>query len=232
MNRGPLIFLGVFVSMAVTWYGMLVAPSRQMGGQQQANVGPANERYPIPRLGPAHRGAEVYRSNGCAYCHTQQVRPQGYGADFERGWGLRMSAAQDFLFEETVALGQVRMGPDLANVGFRLTDEAWHYAHLYNPKSKVTGSLMPQYPFLFKEQPIKGSPSSDALVLTGAFAPPTGVEIVPTKEARELVAYLMSLKSQVPLFETPLPAGPKQDAETTASSEGAGNAQTNLALNR
>lgn len=218
MNRGPVIFLGILTTMVFAWYGMVVVPQRQIGGQQQATLAISNLRYPVQRLGLAQRGADVYRANGCFYCHTQQVRPKGFGADIERGWGLRMSAAQDFLFEKPAMLGQMRMGPDLANAGIRLTDESWHYRHLYNPKSTVSGSTMPQYPFLFEKRIIGGSPSSDALELTGEFAPPKGYEIVPKPETRALVAYLMSLQSQSALFETPLPAEPKnQDADASAS---------------
>lgn len=218
MNRGPLIFLGIFATMMFSWYGMVVAPQIQIGGQQQATIEPSNVRYPVPRLGLAQRGADVYRANGCFYCHTQQVRPKDYGSDFERGWGMRMSVAQDFLFEQPAMLGLMRMGPDLANAGIRLIDESWHYQHLYNPKSTVDRSTMPQYPYLFEKQIIVGKPSPDALELTGEFAPPQGYEIVPKPEARALVAYLTSLQSQAALFETPLPLIPKQqDADASGN---------------
>ena len=53
---------------------------------------------------------------------------------------------------------------------------------------------MPEYRFLFITQKISGQPSQDALVLTPADAPPAGYEIVPTAQAKSLVAYLLSLK--------------------------------------
>ncbi|MDA1272639.1 MAG: cbb3-type cytochrome c oxidase subunit II [Verrucomicrobia bacterium] len=217
MNRGPLIFLGVFVAMAFSWYGMIVSPQRQIGGQQQATVEPAGIRYPVPRPGLAQRGAEVYRANGCGYCHTQQVRPRGYGSDFERGWGLRMSVAQDFLFEQPAMLGQLRIGPDLANVGMRWNDPQWHYRHLYNPKSTVEKSTMPQFPFLFEMRVIQGDRSPEALDLTGELAPPKGYEVIPKQEARALAAYLISLQSPLSLFEAPIPAEPKKDAEPSTN---------------
>jgi hypothetical protein len=42
--------------------------------------------------------------------------------------------------------------------------------------------------------------------LEGEFAPEPGFEIVPTADARALVAYLLSLNTDVPLFEAPFTA--------------------------
>jgi cytochrome c oxidase cbb3-type subunit 2 len=53
---------------------------------------------------------------------------------------------------------------------------------------------MPAYRFLFVTQKISGQPSQDALVLPDADAPPAGYEIIPTAQAKSLVAYLLSLK--------------------------------------
>ena len=41
------------------------------------------QRFTGDRPGQARQGAEVYRANGCAECHTQQVRPKGLGADLD-----------------------------------------------------------------------------------------------------------------------------------------------------
>ena len=48
----------------------------------------------IPRAGsglPA-RGREIYMANGCIYCHSQQIRPEGFGTDIDRGWGPRRTS--------------------------------------------------------------------------------------------------------------------------------------------
>jgi Cytochrome C oxidase, mono-heme subunit/FixO len=82
--------------------------------------------------------------------------------------------------------------------------EAWHYRHLYSPRSMSpdnVDSTMPAYKFLFQKQPISGEHSADALQLTGADAPPPGWEVVPTYDAKCLVAYLMSLDQSHPLKE-------------------------------
>ncbi|MDB6146357.1 MAG: hypothetical protein JWO45_21 [Spartobacteria bacterium] len=79
---------------------------------------------------------------------------------------------------------------------------AWHHRHLYAPRSISTDSNMPAYKFLYEKRPIGGQTSADALKLTGSDAPPAGSEIVPTYEARCLVAFLMSLNESHPLNET------------------------------
>jgi cytochrome c oxidase cbb3-type subunit 2 len=52
---------------------------------------------------------------------------------------------------------------------------------------------MPEYRFLFVTQKISGQVSQDALALPPDEAPPAGYEIVPTADAKALVAYLLSL---------------------------------------
>jgi cytochrome c oxidase cbb3-type subunit 2 len=123
------------------------------------------------------------------------------GADISRGWGSRHSVAEDFLWDYPVQIGSVRVGPDLANVGLRY-DATWEYIHLYEPKSKVTGSIMPPFRYLFITQKIGDAPSPDALPLTDG-AVPAGYEVVPTGDAKNLVAYLLSLRANVPLHDAP-----------------------------
>ena len=57
----------------------------------------------------------------------------GHGPDIERGWGLRGSVARDYLQDHPLMLGTLRLGPDLANIGQRKPDAAWHLKHLYAP---------------------------------------------------------------------------------------------------
>jgi cytochrome c oxidase cbb3-type subunit II len=92
-----------------------------------------------------------------------------------------------------------------------LYSAAWHYQHLYSPRSMNPDnrdSTMPAYRFLYEKHPINGERSADALQLTGAEAPPPGWEIVPTYEAKCLVAYLMSLDQSHPLKEVKTAGGP------------------------
>jgi cbb3-type cytochrome oxidase cytochrome c subunit len=76
---------------------------------------------------------------------------------------------------------------------------AWHHVHLYSPRSINFDSNMPSYRFLYETRRISDARSSDALQLTGSDAPPEGWEIVPTYDAKCLVAYMMALNQSHPL---------------------------------
>lgn len=230
MNNTFLIFLGIFCAMGISWYGIIFKNFVDFGKQQPQKLATGGV-YPGGRAGTANQGQLVYQANGCASCHTMQVRMNGYGSDIKRGWGKRNSALQDFIRDEQVFLGQARVGPDLANVGARLPNREFHLLHLYNPQITTPKSLMPQYKYLFEKRKIKGLPSHHALKLPNEFAPPAGYEIVPKAEAEALVTYLLSLEAQTPIFEAPIyPPPPKTnevesaEAQTTNSS-GAANAK-------
>ena len=78
---------------------------------------------------------------------------------------------------------------------------AWHHVHLYSPRSINVDSNMPSYRFLYEKRRVRDQRSADALKLTGRDAPPEGWEIVPTYDAKCLVAYMMALNQQHPLKE-------------------------------
>src|SRR5688572_8305878 len=225
MNQGPLLFLGIFFSMALSFGGLILGPHFKIGRQQDVFVEAANTLYPADRAGLAEEGAQVYRSLGCVECHTQQVR--GLGSDRKRGWGARITVAQDYLGDYPVMLGNLRVGPDLANVGPRQPDTKQLLLHIYNPKLVVPKSTMPPYRFLFEKRKIKPTgPSPEALPIKIE-----GYEIVPTHRATALVAYLQSLNATIPLFEAPLPPEMRpKPADTNAPSATATNAAaTNVA---
>jgi cytochrome c oxidase cbb3-type subunit II len=201
MRYGPLVFLGIFLTLAASWCGLVLIPQIQIGGQQAVKIEETGEFYPPARPGLAQQGAEVYRANGCIYCHSQQVRPEGFGADFQRNWGQRRTVARDYLHDKPALLGTMRTGPDLTNIGIRQGSAEWHAMHLYNPQITSKGSVMPPFRFLFVKKKIGARPSPDALKLTGAEAPPPGWEIVPGPQAKVLIEYLLSLKANVPLPE-------------------------------
>jgi cbb3-type cytochrome oxidase cytochrome c subunit len=85
---------------------------------------------------------------------------------------------------------------------------AWHHLHLYSPRSVTQDSNMPAYHFLYEKRRIGGERSADALNLSGANAPDAEWEIVPTYDAKCLVAYLMSLDQSHELKEAKLTSAP------------------------
>jgi cbb3-type cytochrome oxidase cytochrome c subunit len=87
---------------------------------------------------------------------------------------------------------------------------AWHHQHLYSPRSVLAGSVsnMPAFKFLYEKRRITGERAVDALKLTGEDAPEEGWEVVPSYDAKCLVAYLMSLDQSHELKEAKLTAAP------------------------
>jgi len=193
VNTGIKIFIGVFLTFASAWVGLVLAPHLQLKDLQAQRDDALGTLDPAPYTGLELDGRAVYVDLGCTYCHTQQVRGGFYNADLERGWGLRRSHPLDYIHAEPQLLGTMRTGPDLANIGVRQPSEEWHLKHLYDPQSTSPGSLMPPHRFLYEVRKIEGQPSEDAVPFTGEFAPPDGYEIVPTYEANALVAYLKRL---------------------------------------
>ena len=195
------LLLGAFL---FTWFGLVVFPWLALGHLPPIQEEGGDEITPWDTSGAAHAGERVYAANGCAYCHTQQVRPATSGADLIRGWGTakdadgkevtRRTYPRDYIWQGQVFLGNSRNGADLSNVAQRFPDAAGLYRYLYDPYVLNPHSSMPAYRFLFVPRKISGQPSRDALVLPDADAPPAGYEIVPTADGKALVAYLLSLK--------------------------------------
>ncbi len=206
MNRGPFIFLGLFVILASSWLVTLDIPRAESG--QLSALGTGADRLPRTSTGLAKQGREVYQELGCVACHTQQVRFSA-GNDLERGWGDRQSVARDYIDQTPAFVGSQRIGPDLTNVGSRRSDANWLHRHFYNPQIDSPNSPMPPFSFLYEEREIVGEGSDRALSLPSEYAPEAGKEIIPTRKAEALVAYIMSLK-----FDYDLPEAPNQDKVT------------------
>jgi cytochrome c oxidase cbb3-type subunit 2 len=85
---------------------------------------------------------------------------------------------------------------------------AWHHLHIYSPRIVILDSNMPAYHFLYEKRRVSGERSADALKLTGPDAPSDEWEIVPTYDAKCLVAYLMSLDQSHELKEAKLASVP------------------------
>jgi cytochrome c oxidase cbb3-type subunit II len=211
MNNGPLLFLGIFITVAFSWTGIVfsnLVQQQKAGATVPHYSEELGKAVPGQPTGQAAQGRLVYQDLGCLYCHSQQVRnpltraPGAVSPDVARGWGLRPNASRDYIYDDRVMLGTMRTGPDLRNVGMRLPDPTWHHSHLYNPKITSPGSIMPPFAFLYETRPIVGQPSKKALQLPPEYEPPPGHEIVPTARAEALVAYLLSLRTDYSLPES------------------------------
>jgi len=148
-----------FFVLSVTLLG--VWPARLLD-EQTRSMAP---EHPLEPTISERRGRAVYAREGCAYCHTQQIRylhrdMTRFGAP-TLAWETRRDTPHLW--------GTRRVGPDLSRAGGTRSLD-WHYAHLYSPRALVRESVMPGYPALFDGAPTR-----------------------PRQEARDLVAYLESL---------------------------------------
>lgn len=171
-------------------------------------------------------GRDVYVSEGCAYCHTQQVRPLPVDQIFGRP-----SAPGDFAYQTPELLGSERTGPDLTNVGQRQSSAIWQYIHLYDPRAVVPQSVMPSFRALFEVRD-QAPAGEQAVPVPKAYAPAHGV-VVPSADAKALVAYLLSLKQPaLPKGESggsPM-AAPAAAPSATSASAGGGATSAGAAL--
>ncbi len=109
------------------------------------------------------RGMEIYRREGCVYCHTQQIRH--LDSDQRRyGWRLVKappSESWEYVNDRYHFIGTKRTGPDLGRVGGKYSSE-WHYAHFKDPRNMgekfpdrkgiyEKASIMPSFAYLSDE---------------------------------------------------------------------------------
>jgi len=146
---------------ALSFLVLAILPGKELADEIK-QVAPVT----MPALSASEqRGRVIYGREGCAYCHTQQVRSlvadvRRFGAPTE-AWETKYDYPQLW--------GTRRIGPDLSRE-FNIHPRDWQLTHLYNPRLVVRDSIMPPYPWLFG-----GSANQ------------------PTQEGLDLLAYLQSL---------------------------------------
>jgi cytochrome c oxidase cbb3-type subunit I/II len=117
-------------------------------------------------------GRDIYIREGCYTCHSQMIRPMvaeklRYGDPSE---------ATEFIYDHPFQWGSRRIGPDLQRVGGKYPD-SWHYRHMLDPRAIVPGSIMPEYPWLFKKKTGYGILSKKLSVLKAVGVPYSDEEI-------------------------------------------------------
>ena len=141
-------------------------------------------------------GRDIYIREGCVQCHSQMIRP--FRHETER-YG-HYSLAGESVWDHPFLWGSKRTGPDLARVGGRYSD-AWHVAHLNDPRAVVPESNMPSFPWLAKTV-LDGELTEKKLTIFRNYfdVPYTDADLAGAKDAVKgkteldaLIAYLQSL---------------------------------------
>ena len=189
-NHRLLVFI-IFAAFTFLSILVAVAPATTM----QENNSPLNGSKPLTI--EEQRGLRIYIREGCVSCHTQQVRNIG----MDHVWGERPSIPSDYFhskqrldtWRQTPSiLGSERTGPDLTSIAQRNPSNTWHLMHLFNPRIVVPESIMPSYPWLFEKKSKAGS--EDVVINVPPALISDGQVVVATQEAKDLVAYLLTLK--------------------------------------
>jgi cytochrome c oxidase cbb3-type subunit I/II len=92
-------------------------------------------------------GRDIYIREGCVSCHSQMVRP--FRSEVER-YG-EYSKAGEYVYDHPFLWGSKRTGPDLHRLGGKYSDN-WHLNHMYDPQSTSSGSIMPSYKWLTRNE--------------------------------------------------------------------------------
>ena len=92
-------------------------------------------------------GRDIYISEGCNNCHSQQVRPF---QDEVMRYGP-YSVAEEGAYETPHLWGSKRTGPDLARVGGKYP-HLWHVRHMDDPRNTSPRSIMPPYPHMLTKR--------------------------------------------------------------------------------
>jgi cytochrome c oxidase cbb3-type subunit 2 len=194
----------LYFTAGILFLGLTFLTAIRPALENQKNNAPLPGTQPLS--GDALLGKNVYISEGCVGCHSQQVR----NVDMDKAFGSRPGMASDYanmhrtsIWVNTATLmGTERTGPDLTNVGIRQPSKDWNLMHLFNPRSVVAQSIMPSYEWLFE---IKENPDKNDVIISmpEQFLNGRNGKVVATKKALQLLAYLQSLK------QAPLPDGTK-----------------------
>lgn len=187
------LVITIFVLYALLSIFIAVIPASEM----VATNGPLPKEKNLSEA--ERRGQAVFIANGCVACHTQQVRD----IEMDQTWGNRPSIPADYFYskqrmnmwqQSPSLLGSERTGPDLTSVGERLPNETWQYIHLYNPRAMVPQSIMPAFPWLFEVKAEADSTKDVIVNIPEEFRKGIKGDIIATRDAKDLVAYLLSLK--------------------------------------
>ncbi|MGF1450183.1 MAG: cytochrome-c oxidase, cbb3-type subunit I [Opitutales bacterium] len=108
------------------------------------------KRIQVLRSPLEQAGFEIYVSEGCNTCHSQNIRT--LASDVMR-YDPKGGASYlgESIYDRPFVWGSKRTGPDLSREGVSPTmakSDKWHYQHMVNPRALEESSIMPNYHFL------------------------------------------------------------------------------------
>lgn len=220
-DHKSLVYTSIFVYVGLSIL-IAIIPAYQM---QETKALPSMQ----PLTEQEESGLNVYVSENCAACHTQQVR----NIEMDKVWGDRPSLPSDYYYskkrldfwrQSPSLLGSERTGPDLTNIGKRQAGQEWHLLHLYNPRAVVKQSVMPSYAWMFEEKDPRDIGKNDVTVAVPAsYLKNPKNKVVASQRALDLVAYLRALKQASLTGEPDIKFIPSSKKPKVAAAGGASN---------
>ena len=153
-------------------------------------------------------GRDLYIREGCNNCHSQMIRP--FRSEVVR-YG-EYSKGGEYVYDHPFLWGSKRTGPDLAREGVpgkpfnggRADD--WHFNHMWDPQSTSSGSIMPGYKWMIKNEVDKTAIQSKMQVMQKLGVPYSDEEVANAlvhwdKQATKIEENLMKNKDIRKSFE-------------------------------
>ncbi|WOD42424.1 cytochrome-c oxidase, cbb3-type subunit I [Hwangdonia lutea] len=123
-------------------------------------------------------GRDIYIREGCVGCHSQMIRP--FRSEVER-YG-EYSKAGEYVYDHPFLWGSKRTGPDLHRIGGKYSDN-WHLNHMYDPQSTSSGSIMPAYQWLIRNELDKSNTETKMEAMVTLGVPYTDEDIANAQQA-------------------------------------------------
>lgn len=131
-----------------------------------------------------HAGEQVYKVEGCWYCHTDQTRTLVQDVVLNGGaaYPAPPSVANEYIYQYVTFPGTRRIGPDLSRTGVKRPSRDWHRGHFWSPKTASRGTIMPAFKHFFDQDP-----SGTSTILPG----------IPNFQFEAIYQYLMTKGTRI-----------------------------------
>ncbi len=138
----------------------------------------------ISRKDLIREGEDVYRIEGCWYCHTDQTRTliQDVVLNGAPNFPAPPSSPNEYIYQHITFPGTKRNRPDLSRVAIKRPSRDWHRAHFWAPRTQSAGSIMPSFRHFFDAHPRETNPA---------------VPGVPNRQFEGIYQYLMTKGTRI-----------------------------------